>query len=305
MTPISEYARRFDLVDNTSYAGVVSALIAWTLHTLTTSHVKRELRKHVKDQPGFVAEQIIAMRSDLDIFMWKIDAIRFMLEESNNLFRFFRGEAELKEAIRDHNIILPEVFQTLDVNVAAAEMKQALTAITPVIGSLVKNKLRFAEKIYHVHPWSILYSRAIMTWRWAFPFMRNAPAHLNTAVSNYANNIARDVSTDGRSVNVIDSESGEFSYRLAFAGSKHIAEGSVELSSQPEIEDLRFDIGDMSDFEKKVIHHIVYHDTQPKDLASAINASQESVDAALIRIKSYLTDGGYAPGFGEGNAHQW
>lgn len=284
VSPIMEHVRAFDVKPGKGHA-LQAAIIAWVLHTCNTSQLRVAIKDCVKDEPHSITDAIVRMRHDYHIYVWKLHALQRVLRE-----HYLQGAAEAKMC---QHMSLPNIEQPVNLDEAEKLLSKALRDITPVMANLARLKVKFVTDLYQESPSAILKARAVMTFRWQYPFMRNPGASLNTAVSNYANNICRDSTTKARQIYIGDHAKGE---------RKHILT-SLKDDAAPDLEDydLRLDWRNLSPTDKSVVYIILNQFEGPPDrlvpeLAEVMKTDEARVQASVNRITSYLQEGGkYEP----------
>lgn len=284
VSPIMEHVRAFDVKPGKTHS-LKAAIIAWVFHTCNTSQLRIAIKDCVKDDPQSITDAIVRMRHDYDIYVWKLHALQGVLCE-----HYLQGAAESKMCKR---LSTPSVEQPVNIEGAEALLSKALRDITPVLVNLARLKVKFVTDLYQGSPIAILKARAVMTFRWQYPFMRNPGASLNTAVRNYANNICRDNTTKARQIYIGDHTKGE---------RKHILT-SLKDDAAPDLEDydLRLDWENLSPTDKSVIYILLNQFDGPPErlvpeLAAIMQTDEARVQASVERITTYLQEGGeYEP----------
>jgi hypothetical protein len=284
MSPIMEHVRVFDVKPGKTHS-LQAAIIAWVFHTCNTSQLRVAIKGCVKDDPQSITDAIVRMRHDYDIYVWKLRALQGVLCE-----HYLQGAAESKMCKR---LSIPNIEQPVNIKDAEALLGKALRDITPVLVNLARLKVKFVADLYQGSPIAVLKARAVMTFRWQYPFMRNPGASLNTAVRNYANNICRDNTTKARQIYIGDHTKGE---------RKHILTSlKDDAASDLEDYDLRLDWENLSPTDKSVIYIILNQFEGPPDrlvpeLAAIMRTDEARVQASVERITTYLQEGGeYEP----------
>lgn len=285
VSPIMEHVRVFDVKPGKTHS-LQAAIIAWVFHTCNTSQLRVAIKGCVKDDPQSITDAIVRMRHDYDIYIWKLHALQRVLRE-----HYLQGSAEGKMCQR---LSIPSIEQPVNMKDAEKLLGKALRDITPVLVNLARLKVKFVTDLYQGSPIAILKARAVMTFRWQYPFMRNPGASLNTAVRNYANNICRDNTTKARQIYIGDHAKGE---------RKHILTSLKESDAAPDLEDydLRLDWENLSPTDKSVIYIIMNQFEGPPErlvpeLAAIMQTDEARVQASVNRITTYLQEGGkYEP----------
>lgn len=285
VSPIMEHVRVFDVKPGKTHS-LQAAIIAWVFHTCNTSQLRVAIKGCVKDDPQSITDAIVRMRHDYDIYVWKLHALQRVLRE-----HYLQGSAEGKMCQR---LSIPSIEQPVNMKDAEKLLGKALRDITPVLVNLARLKVKFVTDLYQGSPIAILKARAVMTFRWQYPFMRNPGASLNTAVRNYANNICRDNTTKARQIYIGDHAKGE---------RKHILTSLKESDAAPDLEDydLRLDWENLSPTDKSVIYIIMNQFEGPPErlvpeLAAIMQTDEARVQASVNRITTYLQEGGkYEP----------
>lgn len=285
VSPIMEHVRVFDVKPGKTHS-LQAAIIAWVFHTCNTSQLRVAIKGCVKDDPQSITDAIVRMRHDYYIYVWKLHALQRVLRE-----HYLQGSAEGKMCQR---LSIPSIEQPVNMKEAEKLLGKALRDITPVLVNLARLKVRFVTDLYQGSPIAILKARAVMTFRWQYPFMRNPGASLNTAVRNYANNICRDNTTKARQIYIGDHAKGE---------RKHILTSLKESDAAPDLEDydLRLDWENLSPTDKSVIYIIMNQFEGPPErlvpeLAAIMQTDEARVQASVNRITTYLQEGGkYEP----------
>jgi hypothetical protein len=285
MSPISDIARRFD-VRPQQLRAVEHVLIQLTLHVISVNECKAALKPLVNDAPAEVCERLQRMRYNLDLYQWKLAALAALAGDSSRLSAYDNGVGQLLDAKRSVGVNHPKVVQPLDYKAAEGLLAKAVQDIYPVIRSLLRKKLDFVER-QHGNPHGMLNERAVMTFRWEYPFCRNPGATLNTAIVNYTNNIVRDASTLSRSK--VDYDKGK--------GVRTPKEEpwddalTLTLADKPQISDLQFDLQALPPFDQRVVTALLTEvdgaNCQQR-LAMLLGASEEKVGRAFGRIHKYL-----------------
>lgn len=285
VSPIMEHVRVFDVKPGKTHS-LQAAIIAWVFHTCNTSQLRVAIKGCVKDDPQSITDAIVRMRHDYDIYIWKLHALQRVLRK-----HYLQGSAEGKMCQR---LSIPSIEQPVNMKEAEKLLGKALRDITPVLVNLARLKVKFVTDLYQGSPIAILKARAVMTFRWQYPFMRNPGASLNTAVRNYANNICRDNTTKARQIYIGDHAKGE---------RKHILTSLKESDAAPDLEDydLRLDWENLSPTDKSVIYIIMNQFEGPPErlvpeLAAIMQTDEARVQASVNRISTYLQEGGkYEP----------
>ena len=285
VSPIMEHVRVFDVKPGKTHS-LQAAIIAWVFHTCNTSQLRVAIKGCVKDDTQSITDAIVRMRHDYDIYIWKLHALQRVLRE-----HYLQGSAEGKMCQR---LSIPSIEQPVNMKDAEKLLGKALRDITPVLVNLARLKVKFVTDLYQGSPIAILKARAVMTFRWQYPFMRNPGASLNTAVRNYANNICRDNTTKARQIYIGDHAKGE---------RKHILTSLKESDAAPDLEDydLRLDWENLSPTDKSVIYIIMNQFEGPPErlvpeLAAIMQTDEARVQASVNRITTYLQEGGkYEP----------
>lgn len=289
MSPISDISRRFDV--KSSIKRVDSLLIRWTLHCLNTNALKAEIKPHVGDAPAMVADMLTQARFDVDLYRWKLAALEYLQGNPRNLQRYRNGCEQMRDAIGMAGVNPPKVEQSLIYAEGEKVLLKALTDVAPVMLSLYRRKVNFAANLLQADPLGLLKERAVLTFRWEYPFCRNPGACLNTAVVNYANNIVRDISSMKRSLFIYDK--GDATHEATRTPKMTTVEEIATMpDATPHVSDLHFDLKALPPFDQRVVEVILMEvdgDNCQQRVARLLGASEEKVGRAFGRITKYLS----------------
>jgi hypothetical protein len=289
LSPISDSARLFQSKNNQS--GKISAiLMSWVLHSMTTNDTRAALKAYTHDSPANIIDTLKQCRFDIRLYKWKIAALLALQGKTallENTCR--RGVEELTAGNRIYTLRPPKVEQPLSLEQGEKILSQALNDVKPVILSLYKRKVGCVTRLMHGDALGMLKERAVLTYRWEFPFCRNPGATLNAAVSNYANNIVRDASAASRSTFTGKKSDGNLTCITQSLD-------SIEYMYDPtsHVSDLQFDLETLTPFDQSVVQVLLYEvDEVAKNVkeivAERLGVPTIRVSESFLRLKYYLT----------------
>jgi hypothetical protein len=247
-------------------------LASWILHEHNANLTRTELKK-IGMSSADISTMMDSIKHNHDIYIWKLNTLAKMQR---------RRKTEIVKYKRP--IHPPIIAQTLDYKDAEKVLEKALSDVNPVINSLYRHKLRFVEVLLHGCPKTQLFERAVLTFRWEYPFSRCPGAALNSALSNYSNNIIRDATAQRR---------------MPFTGVKSegtfdsIVVGVEYLEQLPDTEpvyhDVNIDMPNLPQFGKTIAAEILDRSNiDPETLVDDL-ARQFRIETAKIReVFAYL-----------------
>jgi hypothetical protein len=256
-------------------------IAAWILHSNNAHYTRNELKK-LGMTSAEISMSMERVKYNHDIYTWKIQNLAEMKKRRKHIITRFG------------KLVTPApIAQPLDLKEAEAVLEKALKDVKPIINSLCRKRLRFVEDLLHGSPRSQLLERAVLTFRWEYPFSRKPGAALNTALTNYANNIIRDATAQRR---------------MPYIGVK--SEGTLEClvvnldnidhlpNSNETISDMVLDTVRLSSLEQIIVNEIVHHnafdnpDTIVKELCRQFRIEAREVRRVFASMSNYISGHG-------------
>jgi hypothetical protein len=249
---------------------------AWILHSLSASQARSQL-KDLGVSPNEITAFMERTKYNHDIYIWKLHALHGMRLHKRG-FVSFGGE----------KFSPPPVVQPLTYRVAEQVLQQALKDVEPVINSLYWRKLKFIDSLMSGAAKAQLIERAILTFRWEYPFTRNPGAVLNTAVSNYSNNIIRDATCSRRMTFTGKKSDGTLE-------SKVVGVDYLETLADPNAlgpQDLALDLSRLLPFDREVVNEILSRQFEPRqivdELTRLFQCEAKHIRDSFARVGEYL-----------------
>lgn len=276
-----------DLSVNPRHGETASHVIAaWILHDYTASEARTEL-KEIGASSHDISTMMDKARYNYDVYIWKLNCLNNMRKRRRKCLTF-----------GGMLITPPPIMQPLNPDRGEEVLQQALKDVEPIINSLYWRRLKFVDNLMQGTPRSQLVERAILTFRWEYPFTRNPGAVLNSAITNYSNNIVRDATA---------------SCRMTFTGKK--SDGNLEsivlgveyLEQLPDTntsyapDDMIFDMSKLTIFDQKIVSEILTKTFSPKgivdELSKQFQVGEDAIRASFARVAEYVNARSPLPSF--------
>jgi hypothetical protein len=292
MTPISDAIRTFD-VKIDCHEKVAHAMMAWALHSASYSETRTILRFCTNDSPTQITDNLAQWRYSHPLYIWKLAALKALAGDESEMDRLYEnGSDQLFDAHEMSPFKHPKIAQPLLRPEGEKILAKAIEDVTPLMFSLYKTKVGVVTKLMHSHGLGLLRERAVLTFRWEYPFCRNPGACINTAISNYANNIVRDATTKGRQTFTGKKSNGDL--KNAVQSFDEVMDGVGDPSTMKQ-SDLHLDLSTLDKFDQTVVDALLYdvdptHDVKSV-LAARLGASDIDIDASFDRLSAYLKHG--------------
>lgn len=286
-SPINDIMRQLTPRHNLSHK-VSAILMAWVLHSMSTNEARASLKIYTTDAPAHISEILTQCRFDVRLYTWKVAALRALTGDTSLMDEvYINGTRQLLTADNIHHFKPPKTEQPLCLKEGEKILVKALQDVTPVILSLYKRKVNCVTRLMHGDALGMLKERAVLTYRWEYPFCRNPGATLNSAVSNYANNIIRDASAPSRSMFIGKKSDGTLESLVQTIDDMAYIQDQTESPS-----DLQFDLSSLSVFDQRVVKMILFEiddvNNAEDAIAENIGSSSGKVTESFNRIMTYL-----------------
>lgn len=276
MSAIQSWVSTLD-VSNRKHSAATHAVASWVFHAASASEARNAL-KGCGVAPLEISAFMEKVKYDHEVYEDKLAYLEGM-QRRRGKYMIFGGK----------QVAPPPIVQPLAYKDGEKVLTKALNDVNPVINSVYWRKLKFVEKLMQGCPRSHLVERAILTFRWEYPFTRNPGAVLNSAISNYANNIIRDATAARRMT---------FSGKKSDGNFESMVVGTEFLDQMPDSDvntmphDLNIDINRLTSFDRRVIEEILNRDVNPTtvvdDLSRRLAVSATDIREVFGRVCQYM-----------------
>ena len=288
-TPITDYARFFTLNPNVPITQIQNVIMRYVLHICDNYIARGEIKALVSDSPSAIGEILSNLRGDIETYSWKICALSALQGNPGMMGRsYLQGMQQLKDVVRFAPLI-PNVIQPLCLQQGERILHQALRDVTPVMKA-AQWRVRFVDNLLQGNSAGMLYERALLTFRWEYPFVNNPGACLNTAINNYAKNIARDSGSKRRCIFTGKKSEGNLTNILV-----HDYD-NFEEEAVPVDDDITVDFANLDAFDQKVVYAILsvtdmVGEELVVSLSSMLDVTELHIRESMDRIGIYLMSG--------------
>jgi hypothetical protein len=263
------------------------------LHAASNSEARTSIKDVTKDAPAFVGDVLHEMRGDLQIYNWKMYALRYIKQECKTVGEYLADGKQLK-MLEGFDGKIPTIAQPLSFKESEKILAQAIKDVTPVIHSAWGKKVKFVDGLLAGASKSLLFERAVLTYRWEYPFVINPGACLNKAINNYKFNIIRDATSQRRMIYTGKKRDGDLKCKLIPI--EDAPEVTDEIVVQDFSTDITTDITKLPNLEQKIISLILFGtestgESLIEELQNQLQIPETMIRDSLSMITSYITNG--------------